>query len=92
MGGGIYLFCVCVRVVLNMNFISVTFGNSKFHPPRIVVFGWLAIMGSILMMDNLRHRNVVIVNAWPLCLQVEELVDHLLLNCEMAQGMLEAIL
>lgn len=35
-------------------------------PPIIVVFRWLVLRGSILTIDNLRHRNVVIVNACPL--------------------------
>lgn len=61
-------------------------------PPRVVVFGWLATCSSILIMDNLMCRNVIIVNACPLCLQAAEFVDHLLLGCEMAQVMWRTLL
>lgn len=43
-------------------------------------FGWLAIKGAVLMMDNLRHRRIIIVNACPLYLAAKETVDHLLLT------------
>lgn len=59
---------------------------------RVAVFGWLAVQGKILTMDNLCLWNMIIVNAYPLCLQAEESVDHLLLNCVMAQGMWLAFL
>lgn len=44
------------------------------------------------MMDNLRRRNVLIVNACPMCLRVEESVDHLLLGYEVAKEMWYAFL
>lgn len=44
------------------------------------------------MMDNLRCRNVIIVNVCPMCLRVEETVDHLLLGCEVAWKMWIAFL
>lgn len=48
-------------------------------PPRVVAFGWLAVRGSILTMDNLRKRRILVVNACPMCLRAEETVDHLFL-------------
>lgn len=56
-------------------------------PPRIIAFGWLALHGSILSMDNLRQRNRILANACPMCLADEELVDHLLLRCKVAQAL-----
>lgn len=36
-------------------------------------------------MDNLRRRNMIMVNACPLCLAAEETMDHRLLNCWVAK-------
>lgn len=52
-------------------------------PPGVHAFGWLAIRGRILTMDNLRHRGVIVVNACPLRLEDEETIDHLL-NCKVS--------
>lgn len=54
-------------------------------PARVVAFGWLALQGKILAMDNLQKRKMIVVNACPICLTDEESVDHLLLNCKLAQ-------
>lgn len=53
----------------------------KLKAPRVQAFGWLAIHGGILVIDNLRRRGVIVVNACPLCLEDEEIIDHLILNC-----------
>lgn len=37
-------------------------------------------------MDNLRKRKVTIVNACIMCLASNESMDHLLLNCKVAQA------
>ena len=42
-------------------------------------------------MDKLRRRNMVIVNAYPMCLKDAELVDHLFLNCRVAQGLWNSV-
>lgn len=49
-------------------------------PLRVVAFGWLALRGSILTMDNLSCKRRFVVNAFPVCLEAEEKMDHLLLN------------
>lgn len=54
-------------------------------PPRVVAFGWLALHGGILTMDNLRCRKKIIVNACPMCLEDDESVDHLLIRCKAAR-------
>lgn len=51
----------------------------------------MTIHGRILMMDNLRRRNVIVVNACPLCLSDEESVDHLLLNCKVAREGIQSL-
>lgn len=50
-------------------------------PPRVMAFGWTALLGRTLTMDNIRRRELIIVNACPMCLAVEESIDHFLLNC-----------
>lgn len=54
-------------------------------PPRVLAFGWIALHSGILAMDNLHSRKKILVNTCPMCLADEELVDHLLLRCRVAQ-------
>ena len=54
-------------------------------PPRVVIFGWMALLKRILTMDNLRRKGVTVVNECQICLRDEESVDHLLLNSKTAQ-------
>ena len=53
-------------------------------PPRVVIFGWLAIRKRILTQDNLRKRGRIVVNACPMCLRGEESADHLMVTCKTA--------
>ena len=53
-------------------------------PPRVVIFGWLALRRRILTMDNLRRRDRIVINGCPICLRDEETVDHLMLICKIA--------
>ena len=50
-------------------------------PPRVLSFCWVARKHKILMIDKLRKRNHVIVNACPMCLRDEETVQYLLIHC-----------
>ena len=61
-------------------------------PPRVTTFAWLALRKKILTKDNLLRRNMVVVNACPLCLADEETVDHLLLHCKMTKALWSSIL
>jgi hypothetical protein len=54
-------------------------------PPRVAFFVWSAALGKILTLDNLRKRNIVLVNRCGMCKKEEESIDHLLLYCESAQ-------
>lgn len=45
-------------------------------PLKVKVFGWLAGMQKILTIDSLSLRNMIIVNACPLCLLDAESVNH----------------
>lgn len=51
-------------------------------PLRVIAFDWLALERKILTLDNLRKRKIIVVNACPMCLGDEELVEHLLLKCK----------
>jgi hypothetical protein len=62
--------------------------NSIWHtkvPPRVAFFVWSAALCKILTLDNLRKRNIVLVNRCGMCKKEEESIDHLLLHCESAQ-------
>ena len=54
-------------------------------PPRVAFFVWSAALGKILTQDNLRKKNMVVINRCGMCKRDEETVDHLLLHCECAQ-------
>jgi hypothetical protein len=47
-------------------------------PPRVACFGWTAALGKILTHDNLRKRNIVVVEWCCMCKKNGESVDHLL--------------
>jgi hypothetical protein len=46
---------------------------------------WSAALGKILTLDNLRKKNMVLVNRCGMCKKDKESIDHLLLHCESAQ-------
>jgi hypothetical protein len=48
---------------------------------------WTATLGKILTMDNLRKRNVIVVEWCCLCKKNGESIDHLLLHCEVARDL-----
>jgi hypothetical protein len=44
-----------------------------------------AALGKILTLDNLKKKNMVLINRCGMCKMDEESIDHLLLHCECAQ-------
>jgi hypothetical protein len=60
-------------------------------PSRMVFFTWMAVLGKILTIDNLRKRNLIVINRCCLCKANEESIDHLFLHCEIAYSLWYAI-
>lgn len=56
-------------------------------PPRVVAFGWLVTLGKVLTMDNIKKRNVILVNRCPMCFADVESADHLFLSCRFAHSL-----
>jgi hypothetical protein len=53
-------------------------------PPRVAFFVWTAILGKILTLDNLRKRNIIVMEWCCLCKTSGESIDHLFIHCEVA--------
>jgi hypothetical protein len=51
----------------------------------VAFFVWLVALGKILTLDNLKKKNMVLINSCGMCKMDEESIDHLLLHCECAQ-------
>ena len=60
-------------------------------PLRSVFFVWLAALGKILTLDDLRNHHVNVINKCCMCKRHEEMVDHLLLHCKVASALCYAI-
>ena len=56
-------------------------------PPRATFFVWSVALGKILTLDNLRKRQVVVINRCFMCKKDGEPIDHLLLHCEVAHAL-----
>jgi hypothetical protein len=56
-------------------------------PLRAIFFVWSAALGKILTIDNLRRRQVIVTNRSCMCKRSEEIVDHLLLYCEVTYAL-----
>ena len=65
----------------------------KFKVPTRVAFStWTAALGKILTIDNIRNRNVVILEWCCMCKIDGESVNHLLLHCPLAQELWEMVI
>jgi hypothetical protein len=53
---------------------------------RVSFFAWSATLGKILVMDSLRKQHVTVVDWCCMCNKSWELVDQLLLHCEIASA------
>ena len=54
-------------------------------------FLWVAALGNILIEENLRRRNIILVSWCCMCKRDEETVDHLLLYCPIARDLLDLV-
>jgi hypothetical protein len=50
----------------------------------VAFFVWSATLSKILTHDNLRKRNVIVIEWCCLCKKSGEYINHLLLHCEIA--------
>jgi hypothetical protein len=48
---------------------------------------WMAALGKILTLDDLRKINVIVVEWCYTCKKSEESIDHLLIHCEVARDL-----
>ena len=53
-------------------------------PPRVTFFVWMAVLGKILTLDNLRKKNIIATEWCCMCKNSGESIDHLLLHCKVA--------
>jgi hypothetical protein len=49
------------------------------------------VLGKVLTLDNLRKRQLTMINRCCMCKSDGETVDHLFLHCEVARALLYAI-
>ncbi|CAN0871761.1 LINE-1 retrotransposable element ORF2 protein [Linum grandiflorum] len=59
---------------------------NKMVPTKIQGFLWLVFHGSILTLDNLQRRGMLVANWCVLCRKQSESITHLFLDCPFALG------
>lgn len=60
-------------------------------PSRVAFFVWTVVLGKTLTLNNLRKRNVIVMEWCCTCKKYEESINHLFLHCEFATGLWNAI-
>jgi hypothetical protein len=60
-------------------------------PPRAAFFVWSVGLDKILTLNNLRKRQVIVISRCCMCKSSDETVDHLLLHCEVASTLWDAM-
>jgi len=61
-------------------------------PPRVAFFVWTATLGKTLTLDNLRKRNIIVMDWCSMCKTAGESIDHLFLHCMVATKLWRTIL
>jgi hypothetical protein len=61
-------------------------------PQRVVFFVWTAAWGQLLTCDNLMRRGFVMAGWCCMCKRIGELVNHLLLHCNVARELWNFVL
>jgi hypothetical protein len=59
---------------------------------RVAFFVWTTMLGKILTHDNLRKRNVVVIEWCCMCKMSGQSIKHLLLHCKVARDFWSYIL
>lgn len=61
----------------------------SFHFISLVlcVGGWVGVLGKILTLDNIRKRNVIVMDGCGIYKKSRQFIDHLFLNCEIARDL-----
>ena len=60
-------------------------------PPRVAFFIWTVALERILTTDNLRRRNIILVDWCCLCKEDGETIDHLFLHCKVARELWNSV-
>jgi hypothetical protein len=61
-------------------------------PSRVAFFVWMTTLGKILTLDNLRKRNIIVMEWCYMCKTCGESIDHLFLHCMVATELWSTIL
>jgi hypothetical protein len=60
-------------------------------PLEVAFFAWAVVLGKILTLDNLRKMRAIVIDRCCMCKKNEEFVYHLLLHCNVACVLWNAI-
>jgi hypothetical protein len=60
-------------------------------PLKVAFFAWTTAQGKIITLDNLRKKRVIVIDRYCMCKLNGESVNHLLLRCEVACALWNAI-
>jgi hypothetical protein len=58
----------------------------------VTIFVWTATLGKILTLDNLRKRNIIVMEWCYMCKASGESIDHLFMHCMVARELWSMIL